>query len=179
MSETKVEYMMTIADDEYNKVYDLVCDLRYGKRLTSKTGQEVRFFVKDKKMYGEIDKDNKKMVQEVIPLSKVQEKKMEADPFRKIMISKLKEDYPEMKEDELDMHIDIIMEADATVKKLIMMGVKKEVALLVVQRALAEEKAEVKEMVQKMIDTDDKSAVKISPDIVEKCTEVGKVIEEM
>jgi hypothetical protein len=166
MSETKIEYAMTIADDEYNKIYYLVCDLRYGKRLKDKKGQEVRFFVKEKKMYGEVEKDGKKMIQEVIPQSKVLQKQLEVDPAKFHLMNKLKEDFPEMDEKELEAHFDIIMEANNTLHRLTAIGITKEMATVIVKRALAEQTDEIKEIVQKMID--DKSAVEISPDIVEK-----------
>jgi hypothetical protein len=129
------EYIMCVPDDHYAKLETLLETKVLGMEIKDKNGVPAYFYSKNGKIYSE----QSGLTQEVVKMSSIPDVKRQHDPFREHLMSRLRNDFPDCTQDELDAHADILTEANTTIKNLIAQGLPKEIAYRIVQTALEED----------------------------------------
>jgi hypothetical protein len=145
---------MAIPDAEYKHIASLLANAgRIGIYLKDKNGNTHRFFKQDGNIMCVVrDKDDNKEECEVFKMSdivKQQEAMRQQSPFIQSIKNKLKEDYPDMSEDEIKANTDIIEHAGQTRQRLMKLGLTQEEADKIIMAALSEQHPYAQGAIQK------------------------------
>jgi hypothetical protein len=128
-------HKMAVPDEHYERIEELL----KGKRnitIKDNKGQEAKFYHHtDGTLMADKWDDEKLVQQEVVKISDVPQlkKALASRPFRENLVFRLKEDFPEMSQDEIELHADVLTEANESIKKLIASGVPPMVASKLIQ----------------------------------------------
>lgn len=123
-----------LSDEDYKKVWDLAKRSgRRGIKLVGKQGA-VRFYIRDEILYGLTSVG----VQEVMNISKVTEINREAqmDDWLLKVGSRIKADNPDKSDEQIRAEVDVLVEANNTIKTLIKEGIDPNTAFQIVREAL-------------------------------------------
>lgn len=148
-----------LPDEEYAKIFEAAKKNRHGVKLKNAKGLEVRFFVKDKKLFGEDKKGN---VQECMSMSDAMADSRNPESpqsFRSYIHTRLRREHPDMPDDVVDIYADILDEANNSIKSLIAMGVDATVASTMIVKALTEDGAD--EIIQGMLEQPETSPLPV------------------
>ena len=152
--EPKVEVAMAVPDEEYEKLCNQVrVSGRRGYICYDKNGILHRFYFEKRQLKAEKRYDGKKDLFEVLSMSEAMKKKKEMEennPFRKHIISKMKEENPEWSEEDIQAKVDIVMEANESIKRLIATGIDPQVAHKIISGVLHSQ--EIQEHIVKELD---------------------------
>jgi hypothetical protein len=134
---------MCIPDEHFSRIQELLKDKK-SMKLKDAKGQESKFYYHtDGTLMADRWTDENTLVQqEVIKMSEIPalQHSINTRPFRENMIFKLKQDFPDMKPEDVEVHADILAEANESIKKLIASGVPPNVASQIIQDVLADKK---------------------------------------
>jgi hypothetical protein len=129
-----------LSDEDYKKVWALAkrCGRR-GIKLTGKQGP-VRFYIRDEVLYGLTAVGE----QEVMNVSKVSQVNREAqyDDWLTKVGAKIKADHPDKTDEQIRAEVDVLVEANNTIKRLIADGMDCDTAFRIVREALCGDKVE-------------------------------------
>lgn len=145
---------MAIPDAEYKEIVNRLANAgRIGIYLKDNKGNTHRFYKKDKDIFCVVrDKDDNKQECEVFKMSdiiKQQEAMRKNSPFIQSIKQKLKEDFPDMTEEEIDANTDIIEHAGQTRQRLMKAGLTQEEADKIITCALSEQHPYAQGAIQK------------------------------
>lgn len=145
---------MAIPDKEYKEICKHLQNAgRIGIYLKDKKGNTHRFYKKDKDIFCVVmDKEGNKTECEVFKMSdiiKQQEAMRKNSPFIQSIKQKLKEDFPDMSEDEIDANTDIIEHAGQTRQRLMAAGLTQDHADKIIMTALSEQHPYAQGAIQK------------------------------
>lgn len=126
-----------LSDDDYKKVYALAkrCGRR-GIKLTGKQGA-VRFYIRDGTLYG-LNSVGEQEVMNVSDVSRTN-REYQLDDWIEKVGARIKADSPEKSDDQIRAEVDVLVEANNTIKKLILEGIEPNVAYQIVKSALEKE----------------------------------------
>jgi hypothetical protein len=135
---------MAIPDTEYKEITSRLANTgRIGIYLKDNKGNTHRFYKKDNDIFCVVrDKDDNKQECEVFKMSdiiKQQEAMRKNSPFIQTIKQKLKEDFPDMSQEEIDANTDIIEHAGQTRQRLMKAGLTQEQADKMIMSALSEQ----------------------------------------
>jgi hypothetical protein len=135
-----VEYVhkMCVPDEHYAKIKELLHDSgRIGIHLTDKNKKRVRFYKEDGKIMAEERKEDDSIFkQEVIKMSEIQQQQNPATAFQNEMLKRITEDHPDMPVEEREAYADILMQANDSIKRLIVSGVEPGLAYRIIEGVL-------------------------------------------
>lgn len=149
---------MAIPDEEFGQILHMLSNAgKIGIFLKDKTGVQHRFYKKDSELWCcRRDKDDNKTDHPVFKMSDVikqQEQRKLSEraksPFIQGIKQKLKEDYPDMEESEIDAYTDVIEHAGQTREKLMQMGLSKENADKLITATLSEQHPYAQSQIQR------------------------------
>ena len=145
---------MAVPDAEYKQIAASLANAgRIGIYLKDKNGNSHRFYKKDKDIFCVVrDKDDNKTECEVFKMSdiiKQQEQMRKNSPFIQSIKQKLKEDFPDMSEEEIDANTDIIEHAGQTRQRLMAAGLTQDQADKIIMAALSEQHPYAQSAIQK------------------------------
>ena len=125
-----------VTDEDYKRIVVLARNAgRRGVKLTGRSGT-VRFYFKGSQLMGDsYNQTGEKVTQEVVNIAKLPKN----DAFTTHLRDRLSQDHPEMSKEEVEMHADILNEANETIKRLIEAGIAPDVAHKIVCAALKED----------------------------------------
>jgi hypothetical protein len=144
-SEAPVRNIIAIPDTEYGKLR-IAAQMR-GKRgyiCNDKKGERHRFFMKGSELWGEHKVGDKLEAYETMSMTDAlqKHKEMQSNPFKEHIVKKLKEDRPELTDEQIDANADIIVEANETIKRLIAGGMDPKVAHTIITGVLHSEETQ-------------------------------------
>lgn len=145
---------MAIPDAEYREIANRLAKVgRIGIYIKDKKGETHRFYKKDNDIFCVVrDKDDNKEECEVFKMSDItkQQKAMRNNsPFIQSIKQKLKEDFPDMGDEEIDANTDIIEHAGQTRQRLMQMGLTQDHADKMISVALLEQHPYAQSAIQK------------------------------
>lgn len=154
-SEAPIRNAVAIPDVEYTKL-KIAAQMR-GKRgyiCKDKKGERHRFFMKGHELWGEHKVGDKLEEYETMSMTDAltKHKEMQSNPFKEHIVKKLKEDRPELTDEEIDANADIVVEANETIKRLIAGGMDPKLAHTIISGVLHSEEAQdhlIKELKKK------------------------------
>jgi hypothetical protein len=129
---------VAIADEDYNKIVDLLKD-RKTITLTNKDNIKKTFYFKGKDLFAHsVGKDKKLIVEEVFKVSDVMRQQQMADEnsFLNVTRRKIRQTYPEWTDEQVEAEADIVNEGNETIKRLMKGGLKWDMALAIVKNTL-------------------------------------------
>jgi hypothetical protein len=130
-----IKQAVAIPDEEYSKLR--LCAKANGKRgylIKDKKGVMHRFFMKDNILYSEKKVDDALQEFEVMSMTEALEKQKEMnerDPnaqFKAHTMQRMRQDHPNMSDEDLEANADIVVEANESIKRLISKGIPAETA---------------------------------------------------
>ncbi len=133
---TTVVHRIAIPDAEFHQIHNVIRHHRYGKVLENKKGDAMRFYMEDGKMYAKNTKTDE--IQEVIALSVAQAivKEQEEQSYRNVMLRRLRKDFPQLPNEELEAYADILNEGNTAIKELMCRGYAPSDAASIVRQVL-------------------------------------------
>jgi predicted Zn-dependent protease len=138
--ETKVKSAVAIPDAEYSQLrIHAKTNGKRGYMCWDKKGERHRFYMKGQDLYGEHKVGEALEEYEVMSMTEALQKQKEMEgrnPFKEQTKAKMRKDFPDMSEEDLDMNVDIINEANESIKRLISSGVDPKAAYQVIVGAL-------------------------------------------
>lgn len=130
-------YFISVPDDKYESIYKRVSDELSGfLHIADKNGVIQKFFRQGEALYAERQDGEKLLQQKVIPKSKEEEVKNRMRPFRDMIVERLRADFPDYTEENIQIHADILNEANSSIKQLITAGVSPANAIRIVMSIL-------------------------------------------
>jgi hypothetical protein len=143
--EKNIIHAVAIPDKEYELALKAAKKAgRIGFYSVDKNGVRNRFYMENEKLYAEKRDDANNIIkQEVMAMSEAMKHKeaqealqQASDPFRAHIRTKMMNDFPDLSGDALEANIDIVCEANDTIKRLIAKGTAPEVAYKLVSGIL-------------------------------------------
>lgn len=130
--DARINVVVAIPDNEYDRLYEAVKSAR-SKELPvkDKNGIEHIFYIDNRELKARKLVNDKWDDFEVMKMSDAMKKKEEMSknsPFKDHLKSKMKQDHPEWDDDRLEAQVDIVNEANETIKRLISKGVEAKLA---------------------------------------------------
>lgn len=129
-------YKMCVPDSHYERIIEMINESKTEIYLTHKSGNRVKFYLKDEKLYADEEKDDSIFTQEVIKMSSIDQVKRDNSDFKNEMIKKIENDNPNMLQEDKEALADILYEANESIKKLIASGVQPNVAKQIIEAVL-------------------------------------------
>lgn len=129
-----------------------------GYKCYDKKGNKHRFFMKEDVLWGIHDNKEYEVMSMTDAMAKNEEIKSRAgNAFKESVKSKMRVDFPDMSEEELDANADIVSEANEAIKRLIASGTPPDVAYKVIMGTLHSDEANnliIKELSERDTKTD-------------------------
>jgi len=131
----KLIHKMCVPDEHYARIEELLKDKR-NITIKDNKGQESKFYYHtDGTLMADKWDDDKLIQQEVIRMSEIPQVQQAVNtrPFRENLLFRLKEDFPEMTQEEIELHADVLTEANESIKKLIACGIPPMIAYKLIE----------------------------------------------
>jgi len=128
---------VALPDAEYDAMR-LKAKMR-GKRgytCFDKSGNKHKFYMKGDELYGEHNNQEYLTMSMTEALAKKAEMEARPDSFKASTKSKMRKDFPDLSEEELNANVDIVSEANDSIKRLITAGIAPEVAYKIIMGTL-------------------------------------------
>jgi hypothetical protein len=130
-------YYLSLPDDKYDSLYKRVSEDKEGFiHIADKNGVIQKFYRQGEVLFAERQDGEQLLQQKVIPKSKEEEVKKKFRPFRDMIVERLRADFPEYTEENIQSHADILNEANSSIKKLIESGISPSNAIRIVMSIL-------------------------------------------
>lgn len=152
---------LTLPDDQFSRLNELLKSQK-AIHITNRDMVPHTFTLKDGKVVALKDGEDEEMI--VIPESATKDLKEKHKDFKEHITSRIRTDFPEMNDEQVERDADVLNEANEAIKRLIVAGVPIEVAKRVIFSVLSTEE-EIKtpeELAKRMFEVADE--VKVSAD---------------
>jgi hypothetical protein len=142
-------YILTVPDDKYDSLFARVETEPVS--IADKNGVVQTFYRQGNNLYADRDNDGKPLSQKVIRKSE-EEKYKNRKPFKESIKERLRKDFPEYDEANLEAHADVLGQANESIKRLIQAGISPANAVKIVLNILDnQEKFESPEQIVELI----------------------------
>ncbi len=123
-------FALCVPDDHYERIVKLIDESETSETLLKdRAGITQRFYRDGDEIFADKEEsDGNVLKQRVMTMSEA-EKMATKDKFRMKIENRVKEDFPDMSEEEVKAHADVLNEANESVKRLIAGGMPKAVAV--------------------------------------------------
>jgi hypothetical protein len=123
-------FALCVPDDHYERIVKLIDESEASETLLKdKAGITQRFYRDGDEIFADKEEsDGNVLKQKVMTMSEAQ-KMANKDNYRMKIESRVKEDFPDMSEEDIKAHADVLNEANESVKRLIANGMPKAMAV--------------------------------------------------
>jgi hypothetical protein len=134
-------YALCIPDEHFERIVKLIDENEASEAfLKDKAGIVQRFYRDGDEIFADKEEaDGNVLKQKVITMSEAQ-KMAHKDKFRVQIEERVKQDFPDLTEDEIKAHTDVLNEANESVKRLIENGMPKAVAVKLISLIVEQDK---------------------------------------
>lgn len=135
------EHRLCIPDEHFSRIVDLLKSQKSVK-LKDNRGIETKFYYHgDGTLMADRWDDNVLVQQEVMKMSEIPEiqQAVNTRPLKENLIFKIKEDFPELTDEELESYADTFLEANESIKRLVESGMDRSTAIRIVEDIMSDD----------------------------------------
>jgi hypothetical protein len=141
MSALEVEaptlYAMVIPDDHFSRLEDILEKAKdHVAHIADKNRVVNKFYYEDGVIHADREDGDRVIKQKVIKQSEVEAFKTKHSDFKDHLAKRIKNDFPDMSEEQLNQDVDILNEANESIKNLIKSGIPAEIAKSIIMGVL-------------------------------------------
>jgi len=166
MEDSETNFILCLPDEHIERVNGLLDDElknnnNYFIHLTDKNKVVHKFYRQGEKLIAERDDNGKPLFQPVISMSEANKIKESQRPFKDKLVERIKTDFPEKSNEEIEQDADILAEANESIKKLIASGVAPSIARKIIMSVLegsapSENPEDLAEFIKSNVDGEEK-----------------------